>query len=163
MRRDKQTGWPLAVEPNSLEGAKLKKWHIDESFGFRVKIINAPMVKARGVWTLNVNRNFLQELVLHALTRKTTRLTGNEIRFIRQSVGLTQAQFAEKFDVSNVAVHKWEQEGDLSPSIKWPLEREMRLFILDGLRGKDAALGQLYRALRSPARPNDGKPLAVAA
>ena len=163
MRQDKQTGWPLAVDPASLDGVKLKKWHIDESFGFRVKVLNAPMVKARGAWTLNVNRDFLQDLVLRALTRKATRLTGNEIRFVRQSASLTQAKFAEKFDVSNVAVHKWEQEGDLSPNIKWPLEREIRLFILDNLEGKDAALGQLYRALRSPARPSEGKPIAVAA
>lgn len=163
MRRNKQTGWPLAVEPSTFEETKVKKLHIDHGFGFPVKLANVPMVKARGVWALNVDRNWLERLVLQALTRKPTRLTGNEIRFVRQSAGLTQVQFAEVFDVSNVAIHKWEHEADNCPNIKWPLEREIRLFVLDHLEGKDKALGELYRALRSPAKPDNGKPLVVAA
>ena len=161
--RKQESGWPLAVDPASLEGSKVKKSHTDHGFGFPVRLVDAPMVKARGVWTLNVNRNYLEESVLRALANKPTRLAGAEIRFARQSAGLTQAQFAEHFDVSNVAVHKWEQEGADSPNIKWPFEREIRLFIFDQLNVKDKALGQLYRALKKPAKANRGASLVAKA
>ncbi len=156
-------GWPLAVDPKVLDGSKVQRSYVDHSCGFSVKLLNVPMVKARGVWTLNVNPNYLLRVVLRALASKPTRLTGAEIRFVRLSADLTQALFAKRFDVSNVAVHKWEQEGAESPAIKWPFEREIRLFIYDLMKADDKTLGALYRALEKPAKPNSGKLLVAQA
>ena len=43
------------------------------------------MVKVRGEWTPKINYSELALIVLHALSYKDARLTGNEIKFIRNS------------------------------------------------------------------------------
>lgn len=40
------------------------------------------------------------------------RLTGNQIRHIREVIGETQAQFARRFGVSQPSVYRWESKGD---------------------------------------------------
>jgi hypothetical protein len=67
---------------------KIQKLFIDNGFGFKVKLRNVPMVKVRGVWTPDVDYNDLAKMVLLFLFRKTARLTGAEVRFIRHQLAL---------------------------------------------------------------------------
>jgi len=132
---------------------KIQKQFIDYGCGFPVILKDVPMVHVRGVWTPNVDYDVFHKAVLLALAHKPARLTGNQIKFVRHFVGLTLAEFGEYFDVSHPAVLKWENAGDNVPRIKWSIERDIRLFILDKLNETSRHIGKLYRELRSVARP----------
>ena len=63
---------------------RTRKRFVDEGFGFPVVLRNVPMVTVRSIWTPRINYNKLTRDVALALARKPARLTGHEIRFIRQ-------------------------------------------------------------------------------
>ena len=111
------------------------------------------MIQARGVWTPDIDYSVLHKAVLRALAHKPARLTGNEIKFVRHYFELTLTQFGDYFDVSHPAVLKWEGAGDDVPSIKWSIERDIRLFILDRLKEAPRRIGELYQGLRSIVGP----------
>jgi hypothetical protein len=90
--------------------------------------------------------------VLVALASKRARLTGSEVRFIRQYFEMTLTQFGDRFSVSHPAVLKWEDAGDGATAMKWPVEKDIRLFILDALKAKDKDLAALYRRLKTEAK-----------
>ena len=137
---------------------KIQKHFIDYGCGFPVILKNVPMIQVRGVWTPDINYAELHKAVLHALANKPVRLTGNEIKFIRHYFEWTLTQFGEYFDVSHPAVLKWEAAGDDVPPIKWSIERDIRLFILDRLKETPKQIGELYQGLRSVVgRPKTNK------
>jgi hypothetical protein len=128
---------------------KIQKNFVDYGCGFPVILENVPMTQVRGVWTPDINYVDLHKAVLRALANKPARLTGNEIKFVRHYFEWTLAQFGEYFDVSHPAVLKWEAAGDDVPPIKWSIERDIRLFILDRLEETPKRIGELYQGLRS--------------
>jgi hypothetical protein len=130
---------------------KTVKRYVDEGFGFPVILRNVPMVKVRGAWTPMINYNTLAREVLLALAHKPARLTGNEIRFIRQYFEMTLEAFGSRFDVSHPAVLKWERASDKPPALKWPLEKDIRLFTLDRLQARPTVFKELYESLREQA------------
>lgn len=99
-------------------------------FGFPVALLHVPMVRVRGVWTPDVDYNELSDRLLAVLARKPTRLTGNEIRFIRHSLAMTLEQFARRFAVTHPAVIKWERAGNRPTVMTWPVEKDIRLAVL---------------------------------
>ena len=126
---------------------KIQKEFIDTGFGFLIKLLNVPMVKARGVWTPNVNYNALANAVLFALSGKPSRLTGNETKFIRNHFQMTLQAFAKRFSVSHVAVLKWEKMKDTPTLMNWATEKDIRLFIIDKLRANPKDFAKLYSEL----------------
>ncbi len=44
----------------------------------------------------------------------SVRLTGNQIRHIREVLGENQVQFARRFGVAQPSVHRWESKGDIA-------------------------------------------------
>jgi len=138
---------------------KIQKRFIYDGFGFPVVLRNVPMIKVRGSWTPKVDYNKLAEDVLIALAHKPARLTGSEVRFIRQYFEMTLAEFGNRFSVSHPAVIKWEGQ-DEATSMKWPIEKDIRLFVLDSLNVDAEDLANLYRNLKKEAK-NKGKPVEM--
>ncbi len=126
---------------------KIQKSFVDHGFGFPVILMNVPMIRIRGKWTPNINYNKLTDAVLRALCAKPARLTGNEVKFIRQHFEMTLQAFSARFSVSHVAVIKWEKKGDNPTAMNWATEKDIRLFVLSRLTEKDKALAELYRTL----------------
>ena len=126
---------------------KIKKLFIDEGFGFKVRLLDVPMIKVRGAWTPNIDYNELAKVVLHALCHKPGRLTGAEIRFIRQQFGMTLQAFATRFCVTHVAVIKWERSKNKSTAMAWTTEKDLRLFTLSKLEAKPSEISALYAEL----------------
>ena len=126
---------------------KIQKEFIDTGFGFPVKLLNVPMVKVRGHWTPKINYNGFADAVLFELAQQPSRLTGSEVKFIRHRFEMTLQEFGKRFDVSHVAVLKWEKAGHKPTAMSWPAEKDLRLFILDQLRKKPQDLAKLYREL----------------
>jgi DNA-binding transcriptional regulator YiaG len=145
---------------------KTVRYFDDSGFGFKVRILNAPMVKIRGEWVLDVDQNKLQRSLLSALARKPVRLTGNEIRFIRTALEMTLTEFGEKFDVSHPAVLKWEKNGDHSTEMNWSTEKDIRLFVAARTELKATDFMAVYKELEEKADDSemlvkiDGKKVA---
>lgn len=112
---------------------KIQKIYQDYGFGFPVTLLNVPLMQVRGEWVPSVNQKELQSLVIQALVVKPARLTGNEVRFIRQFSQMTLEQFAERFDVTHPAVLKWEKTKNSTTGMAWTTEKDIRLFALNAL------------------------------
>ncbi len=126
---------------------KFKKVFVDEGFGFKVRLHNVPMVKVRGTWTPEINYNEFGKVVLLALCHKPARLTGAEVHFIRQQLGMTLQAFAERFCVTHVAVIKWEKTDNKPTPMAWTTEKDLRLFVLSKFAPKAAEIAELYAQL----------------
>lgn len=135
--------------------AKIQKEFIDTGFGFPVCLMNVPMVKVRGHWTPKVNYNELATALLRALAHKESRLTGNEIKFIRTHFEMTLQEFAKRFCVTHVAVMKWERSKNHATVMNWTTEKDIRLFVLTRLEVKATELASLYDELQAVP---EGKP-----
>jgi DNA-binding transcriptional regulator YiaG len=126
---------------------KIQKEFIDTGFGFPIRLLNVQMIKVRGAWTAKVNYNELAKVVLHALAHKPSRLTGNEIKFIRTHFEMTLQAFGKRFYVSHVGVMKWEKAKNQSTAVNWTTEKDIRLFVLTKLAAKADELMSLYADL----------------
>ena len=132
---------------------KIQKEFLETGFGFPVRLINVPMIKVRGEWTPNVNYNALADEVLLALSRKGSRLTGAEVRFIRTHFEMTLQEFAKRFSVTHVAVLKWEKTKHTATVMGWATEKDVRLFVVTKLGSQAPAFAELYSSLETmPAR-----------
>jgi len=128
---------------------KIKQEFIDTGFGFEIKLLNVPMVEIRGEWTPKINYNELARVVLHRLSHKTSRLTGNETKFIRTYFEMTLQKFAKRFCVTHAAVIKWEQAEDSPTNMNWATEKDIRLFILNSLDVNPEEFASLYTSLEN--------------
>ena len=137
---------------------KIQKTFVDEGFGFKITLLNVPIVKVRGVWTPDVNYNELSKVVLLALCEKPARLTGNEVKFIRQHFEMTLQDFAKRFCVTHPGVLKWEKNKNRPTGMNWATEKDIRLFVLAKLR--PLGLAELYSGLEKEA-PSKSEPLKV--
>lgn len=116
---------------------KIQKKFNDHGFGFPIQIINAPMVKVRGKWILDLNFEKYEKAVLLVLSQKPSRLTGNEIKFVRNHFEMTLSEFGKRFgDLAHSAVIKWEKFGDDPTNMNWACEKDIRLFIINELQPK---------------------------
>jgi DNA-binding transcriptional regulator YiaG len=133
-----------------MNTSKIQKTYLDYGFGFPVQIVNAPLKKVDGEWVLNLNFEKYERAVLVALAMKTTRLSGNEITFIRHHFEMSLKSFGKRFgDVAHSAVIKWEKAGDDCTNMNWATEKDIRLATIDKIRPK--ILRQVYSKLEETA------------
>ena len=150
-----------------MADTKIQKSYTDFGLGFPVQIINAPMRKIRGSWVLDLNFENYEQSVLMALAMKPTRLTGNEIKFVRNYFEMDLKSFGQRFgDVAHSAVIKWEKFLDQPTNMNWATEKDIRLFIIDKFSPR--SLRKVYLELErvAPAKSHklkiDSKELKVA-
>jgi len=121
-----------------------KETFVYEGLGFPVKLIDVPMKKMCGEWVADIDMIELQLVVLRYLAYKPTRLTKDELRFIRKFLVLTTSDFGKSFGVTHVAVLQWENgKRRLTPSTEFCI----RLRILSHLRAKDKEFRNLYNTV----------------
>jgi len=117
-----------------------------EGLGFPIRLMNVPMKKIFGEWVLDINLEHFQKIVLHMLAKKTTTLSGPEIRFIIDYLKMSTREFAHLFGVTHTAVLKWENEKSrMSPST----EICLRLYILNHLNVADKEFRRFYLKINS--------------
>jgi len=126
---------------------KILEKYIDYGYGFPVVIKNAPMIKVRGVWTLNVNHKILKGKVLAYLATHKGRLTGSHIKFIRLYLEMTLVQFAQFLGVSHPAVLKWEKTLNKPTGMAWSTEKDIRLLAFSKVSKSGKEFLNLYQNL----------------
>ena len=128
---------------------KHRAQYIDHGFGFPIVLLDVNLVRVRGQWTPNLDYNELARRVLLELAQLQGRLSGDQVKFIRQHFELTLEKFAHRFDVTHPAVLKWEKAAEKPTGMSWSIEKDIRLFITRELGGSGKALLNLYKALES--------------
>lgn len=128
---------------------KIQKEYVDVGFGFPVYLQNVPMVYVRGVWTPKVNYKRLSEMLLQMLVEKPSRLTGNELNFIRNKLQMNLKAFAERFYVTHPAVLKWEKSADKPTNMNWATEKDIRLYVYHSV-SKEDNFSAIYDLLEKP-------------
>ena len=124
---------------------KIEKEFIDNGFGFPVLIHDVEMIQIRGEWLPKINYAKLANNVIKELVIKKSRLTGNELRFIRLKFEMNLEDFGKRFYVSHQAVMKWENTKNSPTKMNWATEKDIRLFIYNKLT--DKGLLEIYNKL----------------
>lgn len=120
---------------------KKKDTFMWEGLGFPIRLINVPMKKIFGEWVLDINLEHFQKVVLDMLARKSTSLSGAELRFIIDYLKMSTREFAQLFGVTHTAVLKWETEKSrMNPGT----EVCLRLYLLNHLKVADKEFRRLY-------------------
>jgi len=97
-----------------------------------------------GDWVIDIDMTELQLVVLRILVYKLTRLTKDELKFIRHFLVMTTTEFGKVFGVRHSAVVQWENgKRNLSPSI----EICIRLYVMNHLHVKDKEFRNLYNKI----------------
>jgi len=123
---------------------KKKQTFVYHGLGFPITLINTPMRKVFGEWIIDIDMTELQLVVLKSLIYESTRLTKDELRFIRKFLVMTTTEFGNTFGVSHVAVLQWEKgQRRISPAI----ELYIRLYVLNHLCAKDKEFRSLYNTI----------------
>lgn len=130
-----------------MKEKKIEKEMVYEGLGFPVVLKNVPMIKVRGSWALDFNLNVLMKVVLLALAHHSSDLTGNQIRFIRTWLELTQMEFAKLFGLTHPAVVKWEKMKNKGSKMNLTTQRDLRLWLLDQLLTKDDDFRKAFKII----------------
>lgn len=109
---------------------KIQRRYVYHGAGYAVVLHHVPMIQVANEWVLNTNPAVIDRIIFQSIPHHAARLTGDQIRFVRDYVGLTLKSFAERFGVSHAAVKKWENGGDKPTNMSWATEKDIRLFVL---------------------------------
>jgi len=132
---------------------KIEDEFIDRGFGFPIVLKNAPMVKVRSKWTLDIDYNVLAKKVLAELAGLEGKLSGNQVKFIRLQLEMTLQQFASRLGITHPAILKWERMGNKPTGMNWSTEKDIRLFVIKELKCSAKDLFALYGQLEAVAVP----------
>jgi DNA-binding transcriptional regulator YiaG len=126
---------------------KIQKKYVDHGCGFPVLLHNVTMVKVRNVWTPQINYNDFSKSVVLSLSANSSRLTGNQIKFIRLYFEMTLKEFGQRFGVTHPAVIAWESKENRASKMDWATEKDSRLEIVKRILGNSEEIGNLFSTL----------------
>lgn len=109
---------------------KFQDKYIYEGLGFPVELNHVEMVKIGKEWAPKIDVRKIAKDVLKQIPTQETRLTGSQIRFLRESFGMSLRDFATKVvHQSHMAVSKWEKFGDMPTNMDAATEVVLRLYV----------------------------------
>ena len=141
---------------------KIVKNFVYEGLGFPVILENALFHKVRNEWLPKVDIEGLAEMAFRMLPSKPSKLTGNEIKFIRTFLGKSKPAFAEIFKLSHTAVTKWEKSGDGVAPISPSQEVVLRLYLEDYLNVGVREFYKTYKQIENSVFSEDEAPMKIA-
>jgi DNA-binding transcriptional regulator YiaG len=100
-------------------------------FGFPVLLLNPPLKECDGELILDLDLKALADRFAAIVALKPARLTGNEIRFLRLHFQTTLDELGARLDVTRQAIIKWEKRQDDFTEMKWPTEKDLRLWAIE--------------------------------
>ena len=140
---------------------KIEQEFVYHGLGFPIILRNVPMIELREVWTPDIDLNVLQKAVLLALAYHPIDLTGNQIRFIRVSLGLTQTTFGKLFGMTHPAIVKWEKTENRSSKMNLSTQRNLRIWLLDQLLLNDESFRKGFKIVHKTKYQRTIKPLEL--
>lgn len=110
---------------------KIIKNYIYEGLGFPVELHNIKMVKVGDEYHPQIDVRKIADSVIHSLVLQKSRLTGNQIKFIRTYFSMSLREFAKVVNESHTAIQKWENFQNESTNMDKNIEIVLRLHIFD--------------------------------
>ncbi len=101
-----------------------------EGLGFPLLLVGFSTKKIAGEELPDINMKNIQEKAFRLLLTKNGRITGNELKFIRNYLQLTQKEFSRAINAADrSSVSQWEQKKDASTGMDLNTEIMIRLFM----------------------------------
>lgn len=110
---------------------KIAKNFIYTGLGFPIKLCNVELIEFEGEFHPKIDVRKTAEAAIKALVSEKSRLTGNQIKFIRTYFSMSLRDFAKVVNESHTAVRKWEDFGDNPTNMDKNIEIMLRLYIYD--------------------------------
>ena len=105
-----------------------------DGLGFPVEIKQVELVEINNEWHPKIDVRKISDIVIEALAYQQSKLTGNQVRFIRTYFSMPLRKFGQ--DVvheTHAAVGKWEKAGNNVTSMNDNTEYVLRLYIIEQL------------------------------
>ncbi len=110
---------------------KIVKNYTYTGLGFPIELHNVEMVKIEGEYHPKIDVRKIADLAIKSLVTQESRLTGNQIRFIRSYFSMSLRDFAKVVNESHAAVKKWEDFSNETTNMDKNIEIMLRLYIYD--------------------------------
>ncbi len=140
---------------------RIVKEYTDTGFGFPVIIKNVPMARIGEDEMALIDYKKLEKALIQAMPAKHARLSGAEIRFIRQHFGLTLQAFGGIFGVTHPAVKKWESCKEHPACMTIGTEKALRMWVQRRLSGSEHRFITLWDSLEDRTLSDADGPLAL--
>jgi len=108
---------------------KIIKKYIYDGLGFPIELHNVEMVMFNGEFHPKIDVRKIADLAMESLVSQRSRLTGNQIKFIRTYFSMSLRDFSEVVNESHTAVQKWEEFKDNPTNMDRNIEILLRLYI----------------------------------
>lgn len=129
--------------------------------GFPVELVDPPMVTVRGESIPDVNLRVLADVVFAGLIHQRSRLTGDEVRFVRKHMRLRQADLARVLNMANHSVvSQWESHAGDAAGMDYNTEVLLRIWMA-GKVGQGVRVVDLVESELKDLAPSSAQPLAV--
>ena len=99
--------------------------------GFPVELDDVELVSINGEMHPKIDIRKISDMVIKSLVLQETRLTGNQIKFIRAYFSMSLREFAQLVHESHMAVKKWEDFKNDRTNMDLNIEIMLRLHIYD--------------------------------
>lgn len=108
---------------------KTSKTYIYEGLGFPIELHDVEMIFVNGEYIPKLDIRKIADEAIKDLILQITKLTGNQIRFIRSYFSLSLREFSNVVNESHAAVRKWENFNDQPTNMDPNIEITIRVFI----------------------------------
>ena len=112
-------------------GKQIVKNYTYTGLGFPVELHNVEMISFDGEMHPKIDVRKVADSAIKSLTSQKSRLTGNQIKFIRTYFSMSLREFAKVVNESHMAVKKWEDFKDAPTNMDRNIEIMLRLHIYD--------------------------------
>ena len=109
----------------------IRKNYIYEGLGFPIELHDIELVMFNGEYHPKIDIRQIADSAIKSLVLQKTRLTGNQIKFIRTYFSKSLRAFSGIVNESHMAVKKWEDFKDKSTNMDPNIEILLRLYIYD--------------------------------
>ena len=129
--------------------------------GFPIILKNVLFCKVRKEWLPKIDIEKIAKTAFQNLPSKSSRFTGDEIKFIRTYLGKSKTAFAEIFKLSHTAIAKWEKVGQVVAPILPAQEIVLRLYLKDCSNASNREFYKTYKNAESSVYSEDEVPMEI--
>jgi DNA-binding transcriptional regulator YiaG len=110
---------------------KIVKNYIYDGLGFPIELHNVEVVEFKGELQPKIDVRKVADSAMKSLVLQKSRLTGNQIKFIRKYFSMSLRDFSKIVNESHMAIKKWEDFNDEATNMDRNIEIMLRLHIYD--------------------------------
>lgn len=110
---------------------KLMRTYIYDGLGFSIELNNIEMILVNGEYAPKLDVREIADMAIKSLVLQKTKLTGNQIKFIRTYFSFSLRAFSKIVNESHTAIRKWESFKNKATNMDPNIEARIRVYIYD--------------------------------